>query len=349
MIQSAGAVRALVLTAGFGTRLRPLSDIRAKAAVPVNGDTLARRVVGWLANQGIRDQVLNLHHLPATITASIGDGSDLGARVRYSWENPVLGSAGGPRRALPLLLDSADRGSPAPSRQPRAANREIFLIVNGDTLTDLDVHGLIAHHRQCDAAVTMALIPNPRPDKYGGVQVSDDGWVTGFTRRGQALESYHFIGVQVVHGRVFAGLPDGAPAETVNGLYPRLIAAEPRSIGAYISAASFRDIGTPADYLATSVELAAVEGDRMAQGDRSRVDRSARLFRTAVWDDVTIGPEAVLDACIVGDGAQVPPGARYERCAIVPAGARPPAADERIEGRLLIRPLSPAGARRDER
>src|SRR6476660_5518416 len=98
-------LRALVLTAGLGTRLEPLTYVRAKAAGPVNGETLARRVVRWLAAQGVGDLVLNLPHLPDTIAASVGDGSDLGARVRYSWEQPVLGSAGGPRRALPLLTD----------------------------------------------------------------------------------------------------------------------------------------------------------------------------------------------------------------------------------------------------
>ena len=111
---------ALLLTAGFGTRLRPLSSIRAKPALPVAGEALVRRILGWLAASGVTDVVLNLHHRPDTVCAAVGDGSDLGVRARYSWENPVLGSAGGPRRALPLL--DADR----------------FFIVNGDTLTDLD-------------------------------------------------------------------------------------------------------------------------------------------------------------------------------------------------------------------
>ena len=73
------APRALVLTAGLGTRLRPLTYLRAKAAVPVNGETLARRAVRWLASQGITDLVLNLHHHPRRITASVGDGADSGA------------------------------------------------------------------------------------------------------------------------------------------------------------------------------------------------------------------------------------------------------------------------------
>src|SRR6185436_1014447 len=127
---------ALVLTACLGTRLEPLTYVRAKAAVPVNGETLARRVVRWLTSFGIREFVLNLHHLPASITASVGDGSDLGARVRYSWENPVLGSAGGPRHALPLLTDSADRGS------------RRFIIVNGDTLTNVNIAAMLAAHLQ---------------------------------------------------------------------------------------------------------------------------------------------------------------------------------------------------------
>ena len=315
--------QALVLSAGLGTRLAPLTYVRAKAAVPVNGETLARRTVRWLVSQGVRDLVLNLHHMPATITASVGDGSDLGARVRYSWEQPVLGSAGGPRHALPLLVDSSD---PAGT----------FLIVNGDTLTDVDVAALAATHRGSGAAVTMALIPNPRPDKYGGVQVADGRFVTGFSCRGSGLESYHFIGVQIVEARVFADLADGVPAETVGALYPALIAREKDSVAAFISNASFRDIGTPADYLATSAELAAIEGDRMTSAKRTAIDATAAVLRSAVWDDVRIGAGAEIVESIVCDGVAIPAGATYRRCAIVAAGGRSPRDGERIDGDLLI-------------
>ena len=94
-------IPALVLTAGLATRLRPLSLVRAKAAVPVAGTPLVLRILRQLAAAGITDAVLNLHHLPHTLAAVVGDGSDVGVRVRYSWEMPVLGSAGGPRHALP--------------------------------------------------------------------------------------------------------------------------------------------------------------------------------------------------------------------------------------------------------
>jgi NDP-sugar pyrophosphorylase family protein len=316
--------KALVLTAGLGTRLTPLTYVRAKAAVPVNGETLARRAVRWLVSQGVRDLVLNLHHMPATITASVGDGSDLGARVRYSWEQPLLGSAGGPRHALPLLVDSSGPLGGA------------FLIVNGDTLTDVDVAAMAATHRESGAAVTMALIPNPRPEKYGGVQVAEGRWVTGFSSRGSGQASYHFIGVQIVESRVFANLEDGVPAETVGALYPALIARERHGVAAFISDASFRDIGTPADYLATSAELASIEGDRMTSGKGTAIDATAAVLRSAVWDDVKIGAGAEIVDSIVCDGVAIPAGARYRRCAIVVAGGRSPRDRERIDGDLLI-------------
>jgi len=330
---------ALVLTAGLGTRLEPLTYVRAKAAVPVNGETLARRVIRWLTSFGIGDFVLNLHHLPASIAASVGDGSDLNARVRYSWENPVLGSAGGPRHALPLLVDpsTANREPRTTSREaPAAASQQPFLIVNGDTLTDVDVAAMFASHRRSSATITMALIENPRPDKYGGVMVSDDGWVTGFSRAGSAERGYHFIGVQIADAPAFASLEDGTPANTVGALYPQLIASDKHSVAAYICDASFRDIGTPADYLDTSIHLAGTEGDRMKAGLSNRFDPSASIVRSAVWDDVTVGRRAELNECIVCDGVHIPAGARYARCAIVPAAGRLPRPGQRIEKDLLI-------------
>src|SRR5206468_5639217 len=162
---------ALVLTAGLGTRLRPLSDVRAKPAIPVAGEPMVRRIIAWLAANGVADLVLNLHHRPDTLTAVVGDGSDLAVRVRYSWEQPVvLGSAGGPRQALPII------------------GAETFLLVNGDTLTDLDLRPLADAHAAARALVTLALVPNRDPRRYGGVRLDHEGRVIGFTSRGPAAD-----------------------------------------------------------------------------------------------------------------------------------------------------------------
>ena len=305
------SVPALVLTAGLGTRLRPLTLVRAKAAVPVNGEPLARRVARWLAASGHRDQVFNLHHHPATIASCLGDGSDLGIRLRYYWEQPVLGSAGGPRHALPLLTDGG---------------AERFLIVNGDTLTNVDLGAMDEAHVRSGALVTMALSANPAPDKYGGVLVGD-GYVRGFTRAGSGEPSFHFVGVQVAAARAFNDLEDGVPSESVNWLYPRFLAANPRSIAAFVSDATFRDIGTPADCLRTSLELAAIEGDRSI-GRGAHIHPTAMIERSSLWDDVTVGRGARLVDCIVADGVHVPDGSVYERSAIV-----------ELNGAVIVQPL----------
>ena len=314
---------ALVLTAGLGTRLRPLTDVRAKAAVPVNGEPLARRVARWLAANAFEDQVYNLHHHPASVTACLGDGSDLGIRIRYSWEQPVLGSAGGPRHALPLLSDSGITR---------------FLIVNGDTLTNVNVNDLLSRHNDSGALVTMALIPNPAPEKYGGVSITPKGFVSGFTRPGAALESYHFIGVQVAEADAFTSLEDGVPYESVNAHYPELMRRHPESVAAFVSTASFQDIGTPADLLQTSLALAGEEGNRLASAT-ARVAQDAVVERTALWDDVTVERGARLVDCIVADRVHIRAGVSLTRCAVVSAGSRSPAHDERVENGLLIRPF----------
>src|SRR5260221_9514421 len=310
-------LRALVLAAGLGSRLQPLTLARAKAAAPVDGEPLARRTIRWLVGHGVRDLVLNLHHKPESITAAVGDGSDLGARVWYSWESPVLGSAGGPRHALPLLLD---RPSPPSGFGGTSGEAErTFVLVNGDTLTDVDLPAMVAQHRRTGALVTMALIANPRPDKYGGVLLDADGAVTGFTRRGNPEPSFHFIGPQVVEAEAFMSLEDGVPAESVLGIYPLLMASRAGSVRGFVSDAGFRDIGTPADLLQTSLDLAAADGrvDRPRWGRRVRLAPGARVTRSVLWDDVTVGAGAVLTECVVADGVHIPDGAVMTRCAIV--------------------------------
>jgi NDP-sugar pyrophosphorylase family protein len=187
----------MVLAAGLGTRLRPLTEVRAKPALPVAGEPIIRRILRRLVAHGIVNVTVNLHHLPETVTAVVGDGGDLGARVRYSWEQPtILGSAGGPRQALDIL------------------GVETFFLINGDTLTDLDMRALAESHTRSGARVTLALVPNVDPLRYGGVLLSEDGGVLGFVPRGPAAAgSLHFIGVQLVHGSVFSGLPPARAAE----------------------------------------------------------------------------------------------------------------------------------------
>jgi NDP-sugar pyrophosphorylase family protein len=185
----------------------------------------------------------------------------------------------------------------------------------------------------------MALIPNPDPQQYGGVIVDGAGWVREFTRIGDPRPSFHFIGVQMAEARVFARLADHVPAASVGGVYTSLLSA-PKGIRAFVSSATFDDIGTPAGYLATSLAVARREGlAALPTGSRSYVAPGAFLERTAVWDDVVIEEESALVDCVVADGAHLPPGSSFTGCAIVPAeGCEPTAGSSRV-GDLLVAPL----------
>jgi NDP-sugar pyrophosphorylase family protein len=289
---------ALVLTAGLATRLRPLSNVRAKAAMPVAGTPIVSRLLRWLRAAGVRDVVLNLHHKPETVTRIIGDGSQFGLRVRYSWETNVLGSAGGPRHALPLL------------------ESDTFFIVNGDTLTDCDLAALAARHQHTNARVTMAVVDGD-VQRYGGVLIDDEDRVVGFGKPGPRTRAHHFIGVQAVAASVFADLQDNEPHETVRALYPRLIAANRGAVQIFHSEAEFFDVGTVSDYLATVAAIAGRENKPYDMGMGCHVAADAHIERSVLWDHVRVGAGARIVDSVLADNVVIPAGAHVERQAVV--------------------------------
>jgi len=299
---STAPLPALVLTAGYGTRLRPLTDVRAKPALPVAGQPLVCRVLGWLARSGVTDAVLNLHYRPATVCRAVGAGLQFGVAVRYAWEPVLLGSAGGPARMFDLI------------------DEDTALVVNGDTLCEIDVPAMLSAHRASGCLVTLAVVPNRWPGKYRGVRVDADGRVPGFVDRDDPRPSCHFIGIQIAHRSVFAGVPRDRASETVRELYPALIASRPGAIGAFVSDIAFLDIGTVNDYRDASRELARLPTGRNELGARCHIAASARVRRSILWDDVTIGRGAVVEDCIVTDGVRVPSGSTFARSMLLRDG-----------------------------
>ena len=259
-----------------------------------------RRILRYARSQGVRSAVLNLHYLPETITTHVGDGADLGIHVRYSFESPVLGSAGGPRKALALLPD------------------DDFFIINGDTLTNVDLGAMAEHHRETGALVTIAVVPNEWPERYGGLVVDSLGRFHSVVPRGSSVRSYHVVGVQVAHPSAFAHLPLDEPAESISGVYRSLVAKDLGTVRAFLCQADFWDVGTPGDYLDASRSIGEREGRAFPHmGAGALVDPTARLHDTILWDDVEVGAGAALDRCIVADGVQIPAGVSFQNCVII--------------------------------
>ena len=155
-------MKAMILAAGFGTRLFPLTIDRTKPAIPFLGKPLVGYVAEYIARFGFKEVVVNLHHQPNSVVRALGDGSDFGVKIHYTLEEPdILGTAGALDNARHFLED------------------ETFLIVNGKIITDIDISEALETHKRTGALATMVLKENPRRERFTVVD-TEDGLVTGF-------------------------------------------------------------------------------------------------------------------------------------------------------------------------
>ena len=137
----------------------PLTCRRAKPVLPVLNRPLLHWTLDRLAAAGVTEVVVNLHHLPATVVRAVGDGVHFGLRITYSRERAILGTGGGPRKVRAFF------------------GEEPFLLVNGDVLFDFDLRRLLDRHRRAEVRVSLGLIPNPDPRRYGPVITDETGGV----------------------------------------------------------------------------------------------------------------------------------------------------------------------------
>ncbi len=298
--------RAMILAAGLGTRLGDLSSKRPKPMLPLCGVPLCRWSVLWLRAQGIREIVVNLHHLGEQIEEELGDGSALGVAIAYSREEPeILGTGGGVRRARALL----DDGSGAP-----------IVIVNGKILVDLSLGAVLDHHRAQRAEATMVLRPDPEAERWGSLRVDAGGQVVGFlgeVRPGsEPGEPLMFTGVQVIEPRFIDRIPaEGAPC-IVRTAYRELF-REGGSYAGFVTRRYWWEHSNLDRYLAGlrnvldgAAELAHAE--RPLRG----VDPTARIARSAVIHP----PVWIGRGVTVGEGARVGPYAELGDGVVVVAG-----------------------------
>jgi NDP-sugar pyrophosphorylase family protein len=311
----------MVLAAGLGERMRPLTLVRAKPVLPVLNRPLLHWTLEQLARNGVRDVVVNLHHLPSTVRRAVGDGRSLGVRVRYSNEPRILGTGGGPRRVRRFFGDG-----PA-------------VIVNGDVLFDFDLRALLRAHRESGAAATLALLPNPDVARYSAVTLSRAGWVTSFGGRPHSGSgrAWLFTGVQVIDPVILERLPAG-PSHSVSDLYIPILREGGRIRGVPMSG-TWYDFGGPELYLRSQLSFLA-RGFRALRPARRRVHADARVAPDAVVERSVIGPgcvigprASVLDS-VLWDRVRVGAGARVER-SILASGARIAAGDVR-EGAIIV-------------
>jgi|SRR5579885_576734 len=225
-------MKAMVLAAGLGTRLRPLTDRLPKPLLPVAGRPLIVWTLLLLRRHGIREVVVNLHHLGHLIEKELGDGSALGLRLHYSREPVLLGTGGGLKKAEPFF-----EGEPV-------------LVLNGDTLIEVDLGAVLRRHAERNALATMVLRADPDVERWGVVEVDGRGQVVRINGRGLAepgpTERLMFAGVHVLHPRLLRDLPAGRESSIIDAYVGAIRTGEP--VASYRMEGYWSDIGTPGRY-----------------------------------------------------------------------------------------------------
>ncbi|MDT5270046.1 MAG: mannose-phosphate guanylyltransferase [Acidobacteriota bacterium] len=325
-------MRAMILAAGYGTRLWPLTIDRTKPAIPFMGRPLIGYVAEYLAGYGFDDIVVNLHHQPESVRAALGDGSAFGVRFHYVEEPVILGTSGAIGNARHLLEGDA------------------FVVINGKLATDIDLREALDTHRCTEALATLVLRPNPTRERYSTVNVRD-GLVTGFgsypapasdkassapgaapeIRDGdEALESplsereereeapLMFTGIQILDPRVFEFIPLGVFSHSVTDVYVPAIGRGDR-IAAHVARGSWYELSTVRRYLETSVTLMKREGRDVEIGVGSSVEDGATVAESVLWENIHVARGALVRRSVLGEGVRVGPEEIFDNVAVVRA------------------------------
>ncbi len=304
------APRAMILAAGFGTRLGELGRARPKPMLPVCGAPLVRWAVRYLKHHGIREIVVNLHHLGEQIEHELGDGSRDGVAIAYSREHgQILGTGGGLRQARPLLDDG--HGTP-------------IVVFNGKVLVDLDLGAVLQRHRERRAEATMVVRPDPDAQRWGSQQLAADGRIVRLLGRAPAVEvpppvtpSLMFTGIHVMQPQFLDRVPPQGEQCIVRTAYTSLFDSG-EGLHGFVSERYWWEHSTAERYLQGvcnaldgAVPLPFAPDFVTGVSPAAVVDASAEIV-APVW----IGP-----GVRVGAGARVGPHVQLEPGVEVEAGA----------------------------
>jgi NDP-sugar pyrophosphorylase family protein len=291
-------MRVMIMAAGIGTRLRPLTDLVPKPMAPIVNKPALYHILRLLDRHGLRDVIINLHHLPDVITGYFGDGTSMGMDIKYSFEPELLGTAGGVKNNASFL------------------ESDTFLVVSGDALTDIDLTGLVAAHRRRGSIATIAVKEVTDPSLYGVVVADDEGRVVGFQEKPTLEEARSRLcncGIYVFEPEIMSHINSGGFDDFGRRVFPDLLRERvpfhAHTVGGYWS-----DVGNLHEYirgngdaLAGRVEV-EIPGREVRPGlwveDGATIASSARIEPpVAIGEGCRIGEDAVIEGpCVVGDG-----------------------------------------------
>ena len=320
-------MRAMVLSAGLGLRMRPLTYETPKPAIPVLGRPILVQILRRLAGLGVARAVVNVHHLPEAVERLCESTPGL-PDTRISREPVLLGTGGGLRQAGPSLRGAGP-----------------IVVHNGDCLSDIDFRAVVEHHKRSGKLATLVVVP-ARPG-YGTVEIGADEAVLSLAGAPavspeRVRERRLFTGCHVIDEAVLDLIPGPGPSCIVADVY-RKLAAEGR-LGAFVHDGYWWEFGEPDVYLEGSLGLIALDADAreriaecdpvgevagglVAHGVGASIDPSSKIRgRVAAGRRSVVEPGASVEDSVLLDGTRVHSGARLSRVivgtgTVIPAGS----------------------------
>jgi mannose-1-phosphate guanylyltransferase len=269
----------MLLAAGFGTRLRPLTYEVPKPMVPVLGRPVMEHILQLLARHRFDDVIANVHYLPEQIERRFGDGSAWGVKLTYSLEQELLGTAGGARNVREHF------------------GNETFLIISGDALTDIDLTALWEAHRQKGGIATLSLKRVDDPSQIGVVILGEDDRIQGFQEKpdpAEALSNVGNCGIYVMEPEIFDYFPDRPFVDWAQDVFPALLEQDVPFYGHEIPD-YWNDIGNIKEFRQGNFD--ALSGEVKVEFDPSRLNPA--------MDAVDEPPVYVGEGCEIGTGVRL--------------------------------------------
>ncbi|MGK0179861.1 MAG: NDP-sugar pyrophosphorylase family protein, partial [Nitrospinales bacterium] len=246
-------MKALILAAGFGTRLKPLTNELPKPLFPVLNRPILEHTLHFLSSQGITEIAINLHHRPEKIIDYFGDGKGFGVNLHYSKEEKILGTAGGIKKLQSFLQD------------------DTFLVINSDVFADINLNDALKFHQEKNSKLTLVVRQDANIEKYKSIQRVEEGRIVHFLGKGiknsEPVTQVMFTGIQIMEPDIFSRIPDDKFCGTTEDIFPGMIQDELLIYG-FLHDGYWIDMGTRETYIQAQAD--ALDGKLSLKASSSR-------------------------------------------------------------------------------
>ena len=319
-------MKAIILAAGFGTRLKPLTNDLPKSMFPVLNRPILEHALHFLSSQGIKEIAINLHHQPEKIIDYFGNGKNFNVKLHFSKEESILGTAGGIKKLELFFKD------------------ETFLVINSDILADVNLKDVLKFHQEKKSKLTLVVRQDSNIEKYGSIQRVEEGRIVQFLghsiKNSAPITKVMFTGIQIMEPDIFSRIPENKFYGTTEDVFPRMI-QDGIPVYGFLHKGYWIDMGTretyiqaqkdamdkkvvlnnsysrnpegplviPPVHIGKNCEISkdAQVGPYAVIGDGCRILPGAIVENSILWSDATIGNDSTIKNCIISRGACIDP------------------------------------------